>query len=401
MRFISHLLPLAAFAATTVSAQSDNAFTTALANGKVSLNVRPRFEYVDQSNLAKDASALTVRTALGYTTAPLHGFKATFEAQNVASPDPDAYNQAGINAGGAGRPVVADPVGTEITQALLGYTNGPTSATVGRQMIVLDNARFVGNVAWRQNFQTFDAATLKFSPAENVAVTYAYVDRVNRIFGNKSAQGNWDSNSHLFNISTTAIDAGTLTGYVYLLDFDNAAANSSATYGVSFAGSTAVADGVKLSYRAEYAVQGDHADNPVAYDTDYTVVEVGAVFKPVTIAIGYEVLGADNGVGFKTPLATLHAFNGWADVFLATPGTGLEDIYLKVAAPLPAKFGFLGFYHDFSAASGGADYGTEIDLQLTRPITKNLTGLVKFAAFEGKGARPDIDKFWVQLDFKY
>ena len=400
MRLLSHLIPLAVLAA-TVSAQSDHAFTEAIANGKVSFNLRPRFEHVEQSNLAKDANALTLRTALGFTTAPINGFKASIEAENVSSPDPDAYNQAGINPGGAGRPAVADPVGTEMTPAYLNYANGPTSVTVGRQMIVLDNARFVGNVGWRQNFQTFDAATVKISPADKVAVTYAYVDRVNRIFGNKSTQGNWDSSSHLLNVSTSARPIGTLTAYAYLLDFATAAANSCATYGASLTGTAPVSATVKVSYRAEYAIQRDYADNPTGYDTDYYVLEIGAAFQPVTIALGYEVLGSDNGVGFKTPLATLHAFNGWADLFLGTPGTGLEDSYVKVAAKLPAKIGLLAFYHDFSASTGGANYGTEIDFQAVRPITKNLTALAKFASFNGEGARPDVDKFWVQLDFKY
>jgi hypothetical protein len=35
-------------------------------------------------------------------------------------------------------------------------------------------------------------------------------------------------------------------------------------------------------------------------------------------------------------------------------------------ANLPAAISFLGFYHDFEADRLGADYGKEIDLQLSR-----------------------------------
>ena len=32
-------------------------------------------------------------------------------------------------------------------------------------------------------------------------------------------------------------------------------------------------------------------------------------------------------MALQTPLATLHKFNGWADLFLTTPNAGLEDAY--------------------------------------------------------------------------
>ncbi|MSP43015.1 MAG: hypothetical protein EXR08_06570 [Alphaproteobacteria bacterium] len=46
----------------------------------------------------------------------------------------------------------------------------------------------------------------------------------------------------------------------------------------------------------------------------------------LTGTANFELLSADNGVGFSPPLATGHKFAGWADVFTAaTPGAGLED----------------------------------------------------------------------------
>ena len=47
--------------------------------------------------------------------------------------------------------MVADPDGTEINQALLRYDHTKGNAVVGRQRINLDNQRFIGSVAWRQN----------------------------------------------------------------------------------------------------------------------------------------------------------------------------------------------------------------------------------------------------------
>src|SRR5690606_28802578 len=139
--------------------------------------------------------------------------------------------------------------------------------------------------------------------------------------------------------------------YAYLLDFtetqDGAMANSTQTYGLSFAGSAKLTDDVDALYRFEHATQRDYASSPLDYQADYYLAELGAKFlKNYGISIGYEVLGSDNGVAaFRTPLATLHAFNGWADRFLVTPADGLEDTYIKATAALPANLTFTGFYH--------------------------------------------------------
>ena len=59
------------------------------------------------------------------------------------------------------RPVVADPTGTDVNQALILYRGiDSTLIRAGRQRINLDNQRFVGAVGWRQNDQTYDGISL-------------------------------------------------------------------------------------------------------------------------------------------------------------------------------------------------------------------------------------------------
>ncbi len=399
--FRAAALGLFALAASTGFAAEPASLEEALTGGKVSLNLRARYELVDQTNL-KDANALTLRTRLGYTTAAYQGFKASLEFENIASPDGDAYSQAGLNPGGAGQAVVADPTGSEVNQAWLAYTTGKTTVTAGRQRLVLDNARFVGDVAWRQNAQTYDAVVLQDKSVEKLAFTYAYIDRVNRVFGKKHAQGAWKGDSHIVNAAYSGLPYGTLTGYAYLLDFDApAAANSCATYGASFVGATPVADGLKLTYRAEYAHQTDYADNAANYAADYYALEAGLAHKQAGAAVGYEVLGSDHNVGFKTPLATLHAFNGWADLFLATPAAGLEDLYVKANVALPAEFNLLGFFHRFETDKGGRHLGDEFDVQLTRKLHKNVTALLKYAHFDSASTLPDVEKLWFQIEYAF
>jgi hypothetical protein len=373
-----------------------------LTKGKVALNLRARYEGVEQTAL-RDADALTLRTRLGFTTAEWSGLKAMVEAENIAAVDGDRYSQAGLNPAATGRAAVADPETTEVNQAWVSYTSGKTALTLGRQRLVLDNARFIGDVGWRQNMQTFDAAVLQDKSFDQTTLTYAYLDRINRVFGRRHAQGRWDSESHVFQAARAGLPGGgTLTGYGYLLDFDNAAVNSCSTWGASYTGTTKLSDGAKLAYRVELATQSDYGSNRLDYQTTYLLGEAGLVGKPGSVAFGYEVLGSDRNVGFKTPLATLHAFNGWADLFLTTPAAGLRNPYLKATATLPEGFGLTAFYHWYETDATGVRLGREFNAQITRKFGKYVTGLLKFADFRRDSpALPNVRKVWLQVEFAY
>lgn len=375
----------------------------AITGGKVSLNVRLRYEHVAQDNALDDADALTIRTRLGYKTAAYNGLTAYLEVQNTtAIVDDYAFPGGTGSQSPAATSIVADPDVTDVSQAWLAYTHGKTTGTVGRQNLVLDNARFVGNVAWRQNYQTFDSVVLKDTTFDKLSLTYGYLWGINRIFGDiAAAQPDYDSDSHVFNASYSGLPFGTLTGYAYLLDFDNAAANSTATYGLSFAGSRPLTDDLKLLYRAEYATQSDYGSSLLNYTADYYLAELGLGLKKYSFSVGYEVLGSDNGRGFRTPLATLHAFNGWADVFLNTPGSGLTDLYFKATATLPYDLSFTAFYHRFESDVGGVTYGDEIDLQLIYKFNKQLSFLAKAAFYNADAFSVDTNKFSLQADFAF
>lgn len=395
------VLPLAAAFALTAFAAEPASLADAVAQGKVSLNVRLRYEGVQQSNLL-DANALTLRTRLGFTTAKFQGWQFSAEGENVAAWDGDAYNQSGLNPAAARRAVVGDPETTELNQLWLGYTFDKTTATLGRQKLILDNARFVGDVGWRQNQQTFDAFVVQDKTLKNTTVTYAYLDQVNRVFSRRHAQGRWDSESHVANVAYTGNSLGTVTGYAYLLDFENSAANACATYGLSVVGAQKINDALKFTYRAELATQSDYGSSPLSYSTVYNCFEAGLAGKAGTVTLGHELLGSDHNVGFKTPLATLHAFNGWADLFLATPAAGLRDVYVKGTANLPSSVALTAFYHWFDAAKGSADFGAEADVMLSRKFGKYVTATAKFADFRSDNlAYANVRKFWLQLDFAY
>lgn len=388
------------------SAVAAPSLTEAITGGKVSLDARYRLETVDQDNIRKEATASTVRLRLGYETGEFHGFSGFVEAEHLTALGGEAYNSTAN--GKAQYPVVADPEFTEMNQAYLAYTGLPsTKLKWGRQRLTLDNHRFIGNVGWRQNEQTFDAFTVVNQSLPSTTITAGYIYNVNRVFSEESRTqlADFEMSSPILNVSYKGWSAGELTGYAYLLDFDELPGNSAKTYGLRFNGSKPFGN-VKALYTAEYATQSDYQDNPADFRNTYYLLEGGAAVNGLTFKLGRELLGSDRtdtGArrGFQTPLATLHAFNGWVDQFLTTPADGLKDTYASVGASV---FGvnLLAVYHDFRTDAGSDRLGKEWDVMATKAIGKNYAIGAKYGTFDTKSRNfVDTDKFWLWGEAKF
>lgn len=390
-------LSLAVTALLTTGSYSVMADTTsvteALKSGKAKVDLRLRYESVDQDNALEDASAFTLRTRVGYTTGSVNGFSATVEMEDnriVLGEGDYTVGPSGFNPGVYS--VIADPEFTELDQGFIQYKNDKVVAKLGRQVIALDNHRFVGHVGWRQDRQTFDALSVKFIPAKDLSLTYAYIDQRNRIFGEDA---DLDAKDHLFNAAYKT-QFGTVGAYAYLLEVDNDTENSLDTYGFRFNGSRKAGD-MKWLYGLEYATQSSETAT-TDFDADYLFLEAGAVVSGITAKVSYEVLGSDDGLfGFSTPLATLHKFNGWSDQFLGTPAQGLVDTYFTLAGKVAGgKWSVI--YHDFEADEATDtvdDLGNEINLLYTRKFGKHFSAGVKYASYSGESGRVDADKLWV------
>ena len=238
-----------------------------LSRGLVTLDSRYRFENVVQHGFSNSADASTVRERLGYQSAPFWDLRALVELQATQHLS-NSFNDT-IN-GRISYPQVPDPEVFELNRLQLAYTGVPdATAILGRQVINLDDQRFVGASAFRQNEQTFDAARLNYTGLSNLTVTYAYVDRVNRVFGDRSPAGHFNGNIHLFNFGYDIAEFGKLTSYVYLLDLDNSPALSTATYGLQFGGTHPLNDQFGVHYIAGYARQTGYAANPRSLALDY------------------------------------------------------------------------------------------------------------------------------------
>lgn len=385
----------------------DDILKTMVEEGKVTLNIRGRAEIADQDG--KDTSqAYTVRTRLGFTTGEYNGMYVHIDMEDIRAADDSLYNAAGSN-GQPDKTAIADIEDTELNQLFAHFNLEGLNAyaRVGRQRIIFDDARFIGNVGWRQNEQTFDAVKFDLMPTDQIDINYAYLWDVNRIFG-PDENLDYESDSHLIRASYNDDTLGRITGFAYLLEFDGestAARNSSNTYGVRYEATRDLKgdpDGPKLNYVLSWANQTDAGDNTTDYDADYCMAELKYIENGWYAGGGWELLGSDDGMaGFRTPLATGHKFNGWADVFLNTPDDGLEDIYVYFGGDLPDGYKGKVMYHWFDPDEGSREFGEEIDAIVSKQLSENAELLAKYAYYNGDGAFDDITRFWLQLTLNY
>ena len=394
----------------------------AIGAGRLLLEARARYETVDQTGMVNHATASTLRTRFGWETGAFHGVKALVEFEDTRILGPEHYNVAIPGPGGASLngkttfPIVNDPKVTELNRLQMSWSpSAAFSTTVGRQRVLLDDQRFVGNVGWRQDEQTFDAARADVAYGRFKA-TYVYVAKVNRIFAQSK---DWTSDSHLLNATWSPAEQFRVQGFVYALDFHNAAANSSITEGAKATGKV-WANLVQLSYGATFANQKDYKNNPVHYSLDYYEADVAGTYDIWTAKLGYEQLNGNGTVGFTTPLATTHAFNGWADAFAVAGGNkthvdGIKDLSVSLVAQPRFKFTYWSntqlqlIYHDYNAERTGANLASEWDAQVTAALNPKLTLLIKYADFTRKAVVPvgttlapaDRRKAWVSLEYKF
>lgn len=379
---------------------AEDAFMDALTAGKVSFSARARYESVQQDNALKDADAYTIRTTLGYKTAAFHGFSGFVEAENVSELGSGDFNDK-VN-GDVRYSVVADPDDTEINQAYLQYNGFDSEFKFGRQELTYRAApfhRFVGNVLWRQNHQSFDALTLSNTSVANSTFNYAYIDKVHTILG-----GVDHMDSHLFNAQYSGLMIGKLEGYGYFLDYNEPAkkASSSQTLGLRLSGAQDINADWTVIYTAEYANQSDYKDGAMD-DQNYSLAELGSKYNGWMAKLSYEMQEGDGASSFKTPLGTNHAFQGWADMFLATPALGLQDIYFTVVGNVMGVK-LIGVYHDFETDKGRFNLGSELDFLAEKTFKEHYTLGVKYADYRGDNEMPtykNTEKFWLygQVNF--
>jgi hypothetical protein len=370
------------------------------------IDTRLRYETVEQGSL--DADAVTLRLRAG-AEVKLSEWSVLAEGEGTV-PIANNYNAFPFGVVDDQRrtqyAVIADPRSLELNRLQLQYKSKNVGLTIGRQRINLDDQRWVGSVGWRQNEQTFDAvrgeATL--GPI-NVDATYAIDQRT--IFGSEAGQRT-GLDGHFF-FASIGSKVGPIQGklFTYWLDYDESffLTNSSQTFGGFLSGAIPIGKKTKLNLRASYARQSDYGDNPFNYGVDYWSFEAGSTLAGFNVAAGWEQLGSDDGVSLQTPMATLHKFNGWADLFLTTPKGGLEDAYVSIGRKFDGVKLVKGLnanliFHQFDSADGDVEYGTEWDASVGFKVGK-VGVLLKYADYDAVDFATDTRKFWLQAEWAF
>lgn len=374
---------------------ADSELETALISGKPSVNLRLRLEQAEQDNAAEDATALTLRSRLGYRTGAWHGLSLFGEFESVAAFGGQQYAPET-----PGHTVIADPTGEEINQAYIRYSGiKKTTFTLGRQRLVIGNSRQLGNVGWRQNEQTFDALSMRTTRFNRLDLTTVIFDDSHFIFFN-----DLPLEGAMINAKFALSSKVSLTGYALWLDFDTANANDSQTVGLRLDGHASLNKNAKFLFTFEAAQQSDFSDYAVAdgeFSEPYYLIDLGVNYQSFTFRLAHEVLASDNGTdAVHFPLATNHKFNGWADVFLFTPDTGLQDSNISLSYK-HSGYVFKAVYHDFQADFGDADYGSEINLLVAKKVSKRLKFTLKYADYSADQFAVDTQRLFLQADYSF
>jgi hypothetical protein len=381
-------------------------------------DARLRWESVEADPRSAHAETLRIRAGAELAHAPSHlsllaegsgtiPFGSAHSAFSYAAPSAQYRPE---------RATIADGASLGLNRLQLRYATKAATLTLGRQRVIIDDQRFVGNGPWRQTEQTFDAARAQL--ARGVLMLDAtHAIRQNTVNGTDGAPRHALPGRFTFISGGLVTPNAALKGFAYLLDYEprpfldqpgvRSTFDSSQTFGLRSTNRLPLGHGVALAITGSIARQSAFARNPNPYAATYSSLEGALTLGRQTATITREVLGADRRAGWavQTPMSSLHKFNGWADMFLTTPAGGLRDTALGLGGPLPAVKGvprvtYAVAHHWFGADAGALRYGKEIDASLGLS-TGRIAWLAKLADYRAQGFGVNTRKLWLQAEFVF
>ncbi|RUO20727.1 alginate export family protein [Aliidiomarina haloalkalitolerans] len=369
---------------------------------EIKLSLRYRLEHVEQDNPLQDALASTLRTRITALKAISTRWSAHAEVDYVEVLGGDTYNST-VN-GRTHYSTVADPRGTDINQAFVQYRHEDYGTVVsgGRFRMNHLNQRFLGGVGWRQNEQTFDGLRLQQKIGSDMTLDVAAVHNVNRVFGPKGPQATQRGDLYTAVLSWTVADGHTLSAFTYDFDFRDWQAQNSRTVGMDYRTSLPIAEQAPLVLHAVFARQEDAHANPNEYRHHYHRLSAAWKYQNLGLELGQERLAGNGTTAFQTPLATLHAFQGFTDLFLVTPVDGVRDHFVKFSHPAGKTQLSVG-YHYFKADHNSRKYGEEWNLTASRNFAYGIGAQFKLADFRAlnrtQNFAVDTTKAWLMLTY--
>lgn len=371
---------------------------SAFAQFTLDASLRPRFEYRHgYKTLFPDnvdpATFVSQRTRLnfGYNTEDLHLYIST---QDVRVWGETAQSNT------------PEDNGLSVHEAWAQIFLRPDiSFKLGRQEIVYDDQRILGNSNWGQRARNHDAAVFKYQPSTiKLHLGFAYNQEKEVLTGNVLNINNYKSLQYLWvNKNWEKINASFLflnNGLQFINETDPSKNETRYSQTTGFHLVSKIST-VKISSNLFYQFGHDLANNNI---NAYLVSLQGniPVMQQLNLGLGGELQsGNDYGTPSDgqnkafTPLyGTNHKFNGYMDYFYADnhkDNVGLIDVFGQANFDFNSRSGFILNFHKFFAPSKidsdiSADLGFEIDLVTSYSLNKFVVakaGYSHFFASEG------------------
>ncbi len=252
---------------------------------------------------------------------------------------------------------------------------------VGRQEIVHDDSRLIGNVGWVQRAQSFDGVRLMGKRGLHSFDAFWVMIR-ERELGDKDGSpiAQHQGNVQLAALHGTFIFGALKVAPAYYLRLSGATNETRHTAGVRVdAKSQGFAGGGAFYYQAG-SIDGLDEQGAIeekSIGTMLVAADVGYTMKKMATEPGFKVFadylpgdGKANSV-FDTLYATNHKFYGEMDFFLAIPGhtknRGLMDVGAQVKAKVSKKVKLMATGHYLMTTKeddkGEKALGTEVDIK--------------------------------------
>jgi hypothetical protein len=399
---------LVAFLAATFAHAQDAAdsfsIAESLAHGRFALELRPRYNRIEESDYPEISKGGTVRAVAGWRSAPYRGLRLTVEAIHTD------YISKGFNEDAAQRttspfPLLPDPRYSGVNQAHVEYAGADgLRLRAGRQVVRLDNQRWVSDNDFRQIPQLFDGVAFAYAALENTELAAGQYWRVRGTSGTTASlrlttlRAAWNPapghSLSAFAVLHDQAQNGAFTGF---------ADSSYRVIGVRADGAVSGLRAIDILYTAEYAQQRPYADGDARVRANYWRLGAGLGASAWTARYDYEVKSSNEGAyGLQMPLTDFYGFNGWTLHFFNTPRPGLRDQWLTLRYSI-APFTLYGETHRFRSDYGGIDYGREHDLGVTYSWAENFTVRLQHARYDPGAGTPDprIRKTWLTLTYTY
>lgn len=375
--------------------------------------LRPRYELNDKSGIngteANSFFSQRSRLNVGVESGPIMGF---LQFQDVRNWGDEANTLTDFSADGFDVHQVYIDVNIPLNST-------PLNLRVGRQEIILDGHRLVGNVNWAQQARSFDGALLMTRLNSTVIDLFAAKERENT--GTGPTVTDEDRNIVGLWVKTKINDMAAVSGTLIYQNDDSSAANMNrATMGLR-----GTFDMLGINGRIEgYYQFGDiaPATDLNSYVNAYMIgVRIGHSYdtklKP-RITLWYDYLSGDSNTNdtrakaFNTLYATNHKFYGFMDYFMNVPDNtskkGLQDIAIKTSIKPLQNVSISADFHHFllaenSALDGKKSLGQELDLTAKWKYHKHLTVTGGYSHFfnaklqRALASRGNSDADWAYL----